>query len=237
MPHQNALLIFLQPPRIDRGKSDGTFAMLPWEDIDALYTAISSDFIKNAYQLVNVDIILYRNAIELSDDFFLPFRQKIKLDDLTTAPIVEQIQTAIENTFLLGYQNVVVVLDNNPLISRSTMRRVYTQLGYEDDCLVVGPTFDGKCYMVGMKTNHSKIFKITEGDPLTKSMVLMKNICSLDVMLFLLNPINSLDSADNLMLLLREIETIDKTSVEFPSKTYAVFKMLEKKYKLKKILE
>jgi len=237
MAHHNALLIFAQSPKIDRGKFDGTFATLPWEELDALFTATIGDFIKNACGMVNIDILLYRNSQELSDDFFLPFHQRIQLYELTTAPLADQIQIAIDNAFHQGYQNVVIVLDNNPLVSRASLRRVYTQLGYEDDCIVVGPTFEGKCYIVGMKMNHGKIFETTDGDPLSKSMVLMKHICSLDTMLFLLNPMNSIDTTDNLMLLMRDVEAFDKTNVEFPSKSHAVFKMLEKKYRLKKIPE
>ncbi len=237
MSHHNALLIFSHTPKIDRSRSDGAFATLPWEELDSLFTAIIGDFVKNASGMVNVDILIYRNPQELSDDFFLPFRQRIQLFDLTNAPLTDQVCSAVENTFHHGYQNVVIILDNNPLISRALLRKTYIQLGYEDDCIVVGPTIEGKCYLIGMKMDHSRIFDSTEGDPINKSSLLMKNICLLETMLFLLNPVNSLDSTDNLMLLMKNIEAFDKSNVEFPSKTYAVFKMLEKKYKLKRLSE
>ena len=237
MAHHNALLIFAHSPTINRGKIDGAFAMLPWEDLDALLTATIGDFVRNACGLVNVDILLYRNPQEISDDYFLPFQQRLQLFELTNAPLTEQIHAAVENTFQRGYQNVVTVLENNPLLSRTLLRRVFTQLGHEDDCIVVGPTFEGKCFLVGMKTNHSKIFESTEGDYLSKSMILIKNICSIETMLYLLNPINSIDTTDNLMLLMKNVDEHDKTHLEFPSKSYLVFKMLEKKYKLKRISE
>jgi len=237
MPQHNAVILFSHTPNIDFSNSNGTFPVLPWEDIDALYTAMIGDFVKNACQVQSVDVLLYRNPNELSDDFFLPYQQRLQLFDLTDLPLSEQIQQAVENAFSSGYQNVIVVLDNHTMITRAILRRVLSQLGYEDDCLVVGPTFDEKCYLVGMKMNHGRIFDTSEGELLYKPMILLKHICNIDSMLFLLNPINSLDTPANLMDLMKHIDALDKANVEFPTKTYAVFKMFEKKYKLKKLLQ
>ena len=237
MPQHNAVLIFSQTPNIDFSNSDGTFPVLPWEDIDALYTAMIGDFVKNTCQMPGVDVLLYRNPNELSDDFFLPYQQRLQLFDLNDAPLSEQIQQAIENAFSSGYQNVVVVLDNHTMVTRAVLRRVLSQLGYEDDCLVVGPTYDEKCYLVGMKMNHSRIFDISNGEPLHKSKLLMKQICEIDSMVFPLNPLYSLYTPINLMNLMKHIDALDRSNVEFPTKTYAVFKMFEKKYKLKKLLQ
>ena len=232
MTQRDALILFFHTPQIDRSNPEDPFSTLPWEDIDILFTAMTGDILRTVSQLNTVDILVYRDTKEISDDFFFPYHQRLKLVDLESATPLEQIKIGIENAYAAGYQNIVVLLQNNPLILRKTMMEAFGQLGYEDDCIVVGPTCDERCYLVGMKMNHSSIFDSPDGDGAQKQHLLLKNICQLDSVLFLLHPMNAMDSAANLMVLMREIELLDKTSVEFPVKTASAFRALQKKYKL-----
>jgi len=234
MHQKNALLIFSKTPQIARDTSCEPFSALPWEDLDALYTACVGDVVKNAASLPDVDIFLHRDRHELSDDFFAPFRQRIRLLDLTGAPLADQIQRAVDDVFVNGYHRVVVLLDNHPLLTQRFLRTIFDQLGYEDDCFVVGPTMEGKCYFIGMNMNHSGVFDTGAGDPLQKPNLLMKKLCSTEALLFVTGTTYNLDSAVNLMKLKNEIETLDRGTPEFPSRTSEIFKMFDKKYKLKK---
>jgi hypothetical protein len=237
MTQRDALILFFRIPQIERGGPDNPFASVAWDDFNALYSAMFGDLFRISCQLPDVDILVYRNTEEISDDFFLPFRKKIRLFPLNESSISDQMQQALMDAFQNKYQKVVLFLDNNPLLSRAIIRKVFDQLGYEDDCIVVGPTFDGKCYLIGMKTYHDSILKSEEGDTLHKANILMKNICRTSAVIFPLEPVLSCDVSANLIELRRKMETMNKGSIEFPSKTHEIFRMFDKKYKLRKYLQ
>lgn len=234
MHHHNALIIFSRTPQIARTGTDQLFASLPWEDLDILYTAFVGDIVRNVCRLNGADILLYRNPAEISDDYFRPLGQKLLLRDLEGTPIIEQIERAIDAAFAENYQRVVVLLDNQPLVGSATIRRAFEQLGYEDDCFVVGCTEDGKCYLLGMKSNHSELFDVSDGDPLAKPNTLLKRLCGAGGILFPLPGSYLLDCAENLDRLRRDIDLLDRTNPEFPDKSYEMFKMIEKKYRARK---
>ncbi len=235
MRHHNALIVFARTPQIARSNSDHLFASLPWEDLDILYTAFVGDILRNACRLGGLDVILYRNPAEISDDYFRPFRQKVILRDLEQTPLSEQIEHAIDAAFAREYQRVLVLLDNQPLIRSSTLSRAFDQLGYEDDCFVVGSTIEGKCNILGMRSNHSDVFDTAEADPLAKPNVLLKRLCEKGSILFPLPGSYLLDSAENLDRLRQEIEGLDRKQPEFPDKSYEMFRMIEKKYRPRKV--
>ncbi|MDI6767213.1 MAG: DUF2064 domain-containing protein [Bacteroidota bacterium] len=235
MPHSNALIVFSGIGNIDRSNVNDPFSALPWEDLDAIYTALVWDMIQNASLLRDIDILFYRSKKEFSDDFVLPFKQKVTPRDLDDSPINTQIQQAIDDAFMMNYQRVVLVLDNNPYLAPKILIRAYDQLGYDDDCVVLGPTFEGNYFLIGMKANHSNVFSCTDIDPLKGHHNMLQQLCKIPAMFFLLNPINSLNSGINLLKFKRTMEKYDKGDSEFPSKTFGIFRMLEKKYRFRKI--
>jgi hypothetical protein len=232
MIQRDALIVFFRTPQIDRSNPEDPFSALPWDDIDFLFSAMASDVIRTVSQLTTIDLLVYRNPAEVPDDIFFPYHQRLKLIDLEAVPPTEQNKQGVDHAYASGYQNVAVLLHNHPLITKKTVTEVISQLVYEDDCLVVGPTTDNRCYLVGMKMNHSAIFDSPEVIEFQKQQQLMKNICQTDSMLFLLQPVNPLDHAAYLMDLMRTIETLDKMAPEYPLKTANAFKTLQKKYKL-----
>jgi hypothetical protein len=236
MSQQNAIIIFAVTNQIDRSNHDDPFATLPWDDLDALYTAFLSDMLRVAIQLYDVDVLVYRNTKEISDDFFLSYKYRVKLFDLIEAPIEGQIQSAVENAFQLGYQRVVTLLENNPLISHKLLKLSFTQLGYDDDCIVVGPTDTGKCYLVGMKSDHSSVFRIADNESVRDSEQLMQSIMVQDTMIFPLLTLNALDSGVGLLQMKKSLEE-GKMNGDTPAKTLSVYKMLEKKYRYRKIFQ
>jgi glycosyltransferase A (GT-A) superfamily protein (DUF2064 family) len=235
MHSRNALLIFSRTPEISRGSPGEPFAALSWEDLDALDTAATGDIVAHATQLTDVELLVYRNREEISDDFFLPHKARIQFRELLEGPLPGQILHAVDDAFTGGYHRVVVLLDHQPLLSAGFLRTVFTQLGHEEDCVVVGPGYEGRCYLVGMNVNHSAVFDPADGDPLQKPLLLLKRLCSLNILLFLLNPRYSMDSTASLVRLKNELAGLDYTGgAEAPVQTHEIFRILDKKYKLKK---
>ena len=232
--HHNALLIFARSPQIDRSNRDEPFTALPWEDLDALFTAILGDVVQIASQLPNVDVFLYQDQKQLSDDLRSPHRERIRSRQLSEGTLTEQIQTAVKDAFLEGYDNVVVLIENHPLVKLVPLERVFDQLTYEDDCIVIGPTVDGKAYLLGMKSNHAELFLQTDGDPLSKPALLMERLCATEVILFPTHVTYSLDSASNLARLKHDVEFLTLNKANPPQRTHDIFKVFDKKYKARK---
>lgn len=235
MPHSNALIVFSGIGNIDRSNMNDPFSALPWEDLDALYTALVLDMMHNVSLLRDVDIIFYRNQPEFSDDFLLPFKQKIIPRDLDNSPLSNQLQQAIEDAFGMNYQRVVLVLDNNPCLAPKIISKVFDQLGFDDDCVVFGQTFESNFFLIGMKTNHCNVFSRNEINPMKGHQNVLRQLCEIPAMFFILNPIMSLNSGFNLLKLRRTMEAANKFDAEFPNKTFGIFRMLEKKYRSRKI--
>lgn len=206
------------------------FSALPWEDIDALYTAFVGDLLMAASHLEATDVLVYRDAEELSDDYFLPFRHMIRLLDAHERPFPEQIERAIDGAFRENYLRVLVLLDNNPTLKPESIRRLFDQLTYEDDCLVISPTLEGRCSIVGMKSNHARLFESSQEDPIAGPHVLLRRACATEAEIFVTRPGRSLDSATSLAALRDDILERDPSSAGFPSRTFEVFRMLDKKY-------
>lgn len=234
MRKQSAIVLFSKLPRISRTNQDEPYATLPWEDLDALFTGLLGDILDQASRLKEVDVVLYRKQSEMSDDFLLPFRDRVKFLDEVHNSFTENVHHAVDHAFGGLYHRVVVILDNHPMMDAPFLARVVQQLAYEDDCLVVAPSLEGTCFLVGMKANHGSIFEKTDQDPLTKPHALMKRLCRLDSMLFLTRPTYPLDSGFSLARLKSELDTADGSSPDFPRRTYEIFRTFEKKYRLKK---
>jgi glycosyltransferase A (GT-A) superfamily protein (DUF2064 family) len=233
--YDNALLVFARTPKIlGRAVSDDPLAALPWEDIDMLFTAMVGDVIRNASQLEHTDILVYRNSAEYSDDYFLPFRSRLQLIDLPDGLLTEHIQAAVDSAFRQGYHRVIALLDNNPLITTATLSGAFDHLRFEDDCLVVGPTPEGKYSLLGMKMNHSELFDSTESDPVAIPDRLLERCCALDSMIFPTPSPYFLDTTVNLARLKRDIEALDRSVPDFPSKTSEVMRIFERKYKARR---
>ncbi|HYQ87299.1 MAG TPA: DUF2064 domain-containing protein [Bacteroidota bacterium] len=234
MRKPSAILLFSKPPRITRSNQDEPYAALPWEDLDALFTALLGDVLEHACRLSDADILLYRHQADLSDDFLHPFGDRIKCSTLLNGSLTENVHHAVEAAFAGLYQRVVVLLENHPVLDTAFLAKIVQQLSYEDDCLVVGPALEGGCFLIGMKSNHSELFEKTDQDPLVKPNVLMKRLCGTDSILFLTQPTYLLDSGFSLARLKGDLDKTDGLSPGFPKRTYEMFKLIDKKYRLKK---
>ena len=227
-------MLFSRTPQINRGNRDEPYAALPWEDLDSLFTAMLGDLLESVSQGDFADVLLYRDASELSDDFLGKLREKIDIRNVSEGSFSEQVQQAIETVFSQGYDRVVAILDNHPLITSEMIRKVFDQLGYEDDCVVVGPTMEGKYFLLGMKSSHSEVFDITEGNPMTNSNLLLERLCRTNAILFPITMSYALDSGFNLARLKKELDALGSNNVSFPHRTHEIFKTFDKKYRTRK---
>ncbi len=236
MRNSNAIIINTSSVGFERNNPDDPLTALPWDDIDLIYTAMLGDTLRGLSRVGDVDVFVYRNEKEISDDFFLPYHQFTQVFNLTEEPLGEQLRQAVEDAFAKNYQRVMVMLENNPTLSSRYLRNVFNQLEYDDDCIVIGPTYENRFHLIAMKSDLSEIFGTFDGDPLKDHEIMLKKICKHNVVLFILNPIHSIFFGKNIINMRRKIELSDSSSIDFPSKTSSIFKLLDKKYRYQKIL-
>jgi len=228
--NHNALILFCRTPGITRARIDSDYAALPWNDLHALFSAFLADLLMTASHLEATDVLVYRDPAEWSVEEFLPFRQMMNLFDLPGGGFCNQVGRAINQAFTQEYGRVVAVLENDPTISAAFLAGLFNQLGYEDDCVVLTPTREGKPAIIGFKANHTKVFDPVEGDPLAKPDLLLSRLCALDAHLFLTKTSDSLENGTALEHLGRTLRALDQTMPSFPGRSAGAFAALGRKY-------
>jgi hypothetical protein len=234
MRQNTAVVIFSRTPQLARRNADEPYAALPWDDLDALFTALLGDAIENACRLNDADILLFRNEKEFAEEFLSPFKGRVRCYDLQEAAFASEVQHAVDTAFAEHYHRVLLMIDPNPVGIPLRMRRMLDQLGQEDDCVVLSPTVEGKCALVGMKMNHSWIFDTQEGDPLVKPHLLLQRLCTLPTVIVPTPAAYLLDSGTNLARFRDELEAVQERNGDFPRRTYEMFRLFDKKYKTRK---
>ena len=218
---------------MSRSDNNEPYASFPWSAIDTLFSAFLIDVLHHAVNVPGAEVFLYRDPSEPLDEFLYPMRDFVRFRELVGEKYSSQVRNAIDKTFAEGFQRVIVLLDNHPTLLSGYFTTVLEQLTHEDECIVVGPTVEGRCFLLGMKGNQSDLLENSVEDPLDKPQLLMERLCALDGVLFLTPQRYSINSGFNLARVREELNTLDINDGEFPARTFNVFKSFEKKYRLK----
>lgn len=229
-----AVIFFARTPEVPRSAADEPFAALPWEDLDAIFHAALGDLVNRAVEVPDADVFVYRDERYLPAAKFSRPGGTVTLVDMPPGGFEQAVAQAVEHAFHEHYHRVVVVLENNPLLGRSVIRRAIDLLGTDDDSVVITPAPGGRAGMLAVKANHPSVFasgvlnKTGPGGMLAK-------LCELDAHLYPTEPVFLVDSPAAIDLLRRTISAMDTSDPGFPSLTSGVFSSLEKKYHLKKV--
>lgn len=229
----NAILVFEKQPFIHRSHGHEPFAALPWDDLDALFTAFVSDLLGNASKVAKTDVLFYKNPAMAVDEFLYQLGDRVTLCESNGASFSARVSHGVQDAFTRGYQRILVVLDNQPTLSPRIFGRLLDQLNYEHECLVVGPTTEGTYYLIGMKADQSEIFNVSGTDPLASPHELLRRLCRVPGELFLAPTRYLLDTGYNLERLYLELEATEMRDTSFPLRTYEIFKKFDRKYRTK----
>lgn len=229
---EQAILVFSKPAHISRTDSSEPYASLPWGAIDTLFSAFIVDVLNHASGVAGTDVIFYRNAGEPLDEFLYPLRDKVLFSDLPVGTFAEQVRYAVERAFADGYGRMIVVLDNHPTLPTQMFERIFAQLAYDDECVVLGPSREGKNFLVGLKADYEELFECTSADPINRPNVLLERLCRLDALLFVTEQRYLIDSGYHLARLREEIVLPDG-KLSAAARTQEVFRILDKKYRIR----
>ena len=229
----NALIICSQELMLRRSRGDEPFASLPWDDIHELSLAMAGDLLTNVSHVARCDVHWYHGPSDNPEGLFRSSPENVVPRESAITERAELFRSAIQSAFADHYERVIVLLENQPTYAPPLFDKLFSQLNFEDECIVVGPTLEGKCYLIGMKTDYSRIFSGSSMEELLKPYELLRKLCDLPCELFLAHERASLDSGYMIEELKRELSVPGARDVYFPYRTYEVFRKFDKLYKPK----
>jgi hypothetical protein len=232
--NKKALVLFTKVPELSRRTPEEPYSGLPWTDLDALYSAMFDDVLETALTLPSIDVFVLKNEQEFSNEFITRLNSRIQILEHGNTAIHEQVRFAFETLFSDKYEHIVLLLEPNPLMTKSDLRNVFDMLQYDDDCVVVGQNTDGKCFLLAMKSNHSDIFEIPgDIDGVSIERCFFEQICGYELMVFPLPMKYPLDTGTNLQRLKTELDELAGGN-GFSHHTRTMFRAIDKKYRIRK---
>ncbi len=232
--NKKALVIFSNVPELAHRTPDDPYSGLPWTDLDALYSAMFDDVLETALALPSLDVFVLKNEQEFSNEFLTRLNAKIQILEHPNTTLNEQVRFTFDTLFSNKYEQIVLLLEPNPLTTKADLRNAFELLQYDDDCLVVGQSSDGKCYLLALKSNHSDIFESAgDTDVFSNHQCFFERVCERELMVFPLPSKYPLDTGTNLNRLKVELEELAGGN-GFSHHTRTMFRAIDKKYRIRK---
>ena len=110
----------------------------------------------------------------------------------------ERISNAFEHSFSRGYKNTVVIGSDCIELNHENIGVAFNHLEYSSDC-VIGPTFDGGYYLIGLRSKNSPyIFEDISWSSDSVFDETVKKINYLNLKNIILEKLNDIDEYDDL---------------------------------------
>lgn len=232
LTHSKAILLFAREFSLLRSKKNDSFSTVAWDDIDVLHSSMAADMIETLSKIAHTQLIFYASRKNEAGEFASMFQLTVDERPQKGRTFEESVGLAINSAFQEGFDRVVSILEINPLLESEVVRGVFTHLGIEDECIVVGGLEKGGCYLIGMKSNYSEQFQRQKDDgPGWEE--LMNRLCSLNTMVVPAPPLYAITCSADLERLRGDVERRKDVAADFPRRTFETFRLLQRKYKAK----
>jgi len=153
----NALILMTRIPIPGKTKTR-LMDMLTGDECVGLHMAFLKDLITTFTELQDIDLFITYTP---EDSLFI--LENVIPESIESFPqkgedLGEKMFNAITQVLLKGYKKVVLIGSDIPDLSAKDIQVSFQILDKHD--IVLGPTYDGGYYLVGMKRSHEKIFRI-----------------------------------------------------------------------------
>ena len=229
-----AIIILAKTPELQRSSPDEPYAALPWDDLDTLSAALIEDQIEQACQVQGAEVVLFFHTARPRDEFLRTFNDRVHYIELSEKNFPHRFSHLSEYLASQPYQRVIVVFENYPLLSAQMFIKSFEHLGSEEEKIVVGQSDDGRCCYVGLRTPYHSFFSEIGQELVDKPFGILSHACRQNAILCPTQPLLSLTSGFHLAALRQMIDGMEEGNPVFPGHTANVFKMFDKKYKLRK---
>lgn len=99
--------------------------------------------------------------------------------------------------FALGYESIVLIGSDLPEISKEIIEKGFHEL--EENDVVIGPAQDGGYYLIGMNQPHAQLFEDKPWSQPNLLEVTLEQVKAQKLCLALLEPLNDIDTYDDLI--------------------------------------
>lgn len=155
----NALILMTRIPIPGKTKTR-LMDILTGNECADLHRAFLHDLMVTFEQLKDIDIfVTYTpdNALHILEDIIPPY---IDTFPQSGGDLGNKMYNAIKEVCSKGYEKVVLIGSDIPNLKKEDIRASFQLLGGND--VVLGPTYDGGYYLVGMKIPNEKLFHINK---------------------------------------------------------------------------
>ena len=153
MQNKKAIIIFTKNPEL--GKVKTRLARTIGDDKALEIYKKLLDYTRNIVEPVNVDkFIFYSETIVDFDKWENTIYHK-KLQSGTDLGM--RMQNAFEELFQLHYESVCIIGSDCYELNSEIIEKAFRRLEHEE--VVIGPTFDGGYYLLGMNQLYTKLFQ------------------------------------------------------------------------------
>ena len=153
--NKRALLVFAKIPEPGRVKTRLTTLLSP-EWAASLYESFLLDAVE-LYSELEVDVRLYFTVPSegVPQKYALPY---VRLFEQRGKGLGARMAAAFAETFVRGYEQVVIIGTDHPTLPLAFIQQAYTHL--EDPyAITIGPSEDGGYYLLGMNEFYPQLFR------------------------------------------------------------------------------
>ncbi len=217
------LIIFAKNPIPGKVKTRLTPHITPTKAAE-LYKAFIVDILSNSLRLNCDRITVAYSPISAEKTFHRLCGQSIHYLPQKGHNLGERMKNAFKHSFDKGTEKTVIIGTDSPTIPLSYIQKAFDVL--EEVPIVIGPTFDGGYYLVGLSEQNDKIFDDIEWSTAGVLNQTLARVKALHWKLHILPPWYDVDIPDSLEFLRSHITAMKLSGYsDIPDKTMQFLKI------------
>ncbi len=220
------LVVFAKDPIPGRVKTRLTPRITP-DEAAKLYKAFTLDIISNARKLkrnsVNNVTVAY-TPIGAEKAFCKLVKQPTKFLPQKGKNLGERMKNAFNQSFTEGAKGVVIIGTDSPTLPMSYIQKAFDVL--KKIPIVIGPTFDGGYYILGLSKQNDDIFDDVEWSTSRVFGQTLTRIKSMNMQVYVLPPWYDVDTSEDLEFLKSHLLAMRMSGIEeIPDRTMQLLKI------------
>ncbi len=220
------LVVFAKDPIPGRVKTRLTPRITP-DEAAKLYKAFVLDIVNNVRKLE-------RNRIDNVTVAYTPVDAEMVFRKLVDHPVNflpqkgdnlgERMRNAFNQSFAEGAKRVVIIGTDSPTLPTSYIQKAFDVL--KKVPVVIGPTFDGGYYLLGLSKQNDNIFDDVEWSTSRVFKQTLTRIKSLNMQVYVLPPWYDVDTPEDLEFLKSHLLAMRMSGIEeIPDRTMQLLKI------------
>ena len=217
------LVVFAKDPIPGRVKTRLNPCITP-DEAAKLYKAFSLDIISSARKLKCINVTVAYTPIGAEKAFRKLVEQPTNFLPQKGKNLGERMKNAFKQSFAEGAKRVVIIGTDSPTLPTSYIQKAFDVL--KKIPVVIGPTFDGGYYLVGLSKQNDDIFDGIEWGTSRVFGQTLTRIKSLNTQVYVLSPWYDVDTSEDLEFLRSHLLAMRMSGVEeVPERTMQLLKI------------